>query len=339
VAEGDGRVVYRNATANRFSEARHGEALVEAAVQDLIRSPLSTHTERVVDLYGPPRRKMVIKASPMAVGASGGGTLVIIEDASEQQRVHAVRRDFVANVSHELKTPVGAVGVLAEALQGEDDPEVVARLAGRLQAEALRLGHTIDDLLALSRIESGELFEPTEVDLDDVVDAAIDRNASPAERRNVTLIVQRCPGRVAIVGDERQLVSAVANLVNNAITYSDPGSRVTVGIAASPDAAVISVRDRGVGIPASDLERIFERFYRVDPARSRNTGGTGLGLSIVRHVALNHGGEVMVESTEGRGSTFTLHLPSRVLDADVAGEETQRSTFGSSRQPAAALQE
>jgi two-component system sensor histidine kinase SenX3 len=310
VAAADGTVVYRNSLTAVFADARHGDALVEAAIQDLIaESARGNQGERILDLYGPPRRRLVVKAAPMLGAGSATGCLVIVEDVTEQQRIDTVRRDFVANVSHELKTPVGAIGVLAEALQGEDETEVVERLAGRLQAEAMRLGHTIDDLLALSRIESGELFEPTELDLDDVVTSALERTASPAERRQVTVNTERCPGPVVVLGDRAQLVSAVGNLVDNAIKYSDPGSEVVVAVTHDAGRGCITVRDRGIGIPASDLERIFERFYRVDPARSRNTGGTGLGLSIVRHVALNHGGEVTVRSSEGEGSTFALTLP------------------------------
>jgi two-component system, OmpR family, sensor histidine kinase SenX3 len=310
LADHSGQVVYRNAVAQGFADGRHSDALVDAAITELAGEALGTgRTERTLHLYGPPRRHLAVKAAPMLDGDRLTGSLVITEDVTEQHRVDAIRRDFVANVSHELKTPVGAIGVLAEALRGEDDPEVVDRLTGRLQDEAIRLGHTIDDLLALSRIESGELFEPIEVDLDDIVDAAIARNTSAAELRGVTLSARPADEAVVVLGDRRQLVSAVGNLVENAIKYSDPASEVTVAVSDDGRRGVIEVTDRGVGIPETALERIFERFYRVDPARSRNTGGTGLGLSIVRHVALNHGGEVTVRSAEGQGSTFALRLP------------------------------
>jgi two-component system, OmpR family, sensor histidine kinase SenX3 len=309
VAEVDGTVVYRNAVAEAFTDARHGDALVEAAIRELLAAGGTGHGERIVDLYGPPRRRVVLKATPMLVDGTPVGCLVMVEDVTEQQRIDTVRRDFVANVSHELKTPVGAIGVLAEALQGEDDLEVVDRLADRLQAEALRLGHTIDDLLALSRIESGELFQPAELDLDEVVTAALERTASPAERREVAVIAERSTHPVVVLADRRQLVSAVGNLIDNAIKYSDPGSEVVVSVSSTGERGLIGVRDHGIGIPAADVERIFERFYRVDRARSRDTGGTGLGLSIVRHVVQAHGGEVGVDSKEGEGSVFTLVLP------------------------------
>ena len=309
VADRDGTVVYRNEVAQRFAQGRHGPALVEAAVNELLAEEVPDRIERVLDLYGPPRRHVVVKAAPVVDGDVVTGRLVLIEDVTDQRRVDAVRRDFVANVSHELKTPAGAIGVLAEALRGETEPDVVDRLAGRLQDEAMRLGHLVDDLLALSRFESGELVEPDEVDLAQVVDAAIDRNRSAAELRAVTVAARPAPGPVIVVGDRRQLVSAVGNLVENAVKYSDPGSAVTVSVSSDGENALVDVADCGVGIPEVDRERIFERFYRVDPARSRNTGGTGLGLSIVRHVALNHGGEVTVRSAEGVGSTFTLRLP------------------------------
>jgi two-component system, OmpR family, sensor histidine kinase SenX3 len=308
VADLAGEVVYRNAMAEGFAAARHGEALVESVIQDLLGQPDAGPAARSLELYGPPRRNLTVRLVPVRHDGVRTGSLVLTEDVTEQHRVDAVRRDFVANVSHELKTPVGAIGVLAEALRGEDDPAVIDRLAGRLQSEAIRLGNTIDDLLALSRIET-ELIEPVAVDLDAVVEAALDRTASAAELRDVRVCAIRPGTAVVVRGDRRQLVSAVGNLVENAIKYSDPASEVTVAVTQQDDWGQIRVIDRGVGIPEADLERIFERFYRVDPARSRNTGGSGLGLSIVRHVALNHGGEVRVESAEGKGSTFALLVP------------------------------
>jgi two-component system sensor histidine kinase SenX3 len=306
IADAGGTIVYRNALAETYADARHSEAIVEAAIGEVITG---TFSERTLDLYGPPRRHLSVKVAPITAGGRRTGSLVIVEDVTEQHRIDAIRRDFVANVSHELKTPVGAIGLLAEALRGEDDPEVVDRLAGRLQSEAIRLGHTIDDLLALSRIESGELVEPAEIDLAEVVIGAIERNHSAAELREVTVSAEGVPEPVVVLGDRRQLVTAVGNLVDNAVKYSDPGSEVTVSVDVIGDRGRIRVTDRGVGIPEADLERIFERFYRVDPARSRNTGGTGLGLSIVRHVAINHGGDVTVDSAEGQGSTFALAIP------------------------------
>jgi two-component system sensor histidine kinase SenX3 len=237
------------------------------------------------------------------------GTVVLVDDVSELRRLEAVRRDFVANVSHELRTPVGAMGVLAETLSEEADPEVMRRLASRITNEAERAGRLIDGLLDLSRIEAGGAVERADLDVDAVVAAALERVESLAQQLGVDLVSRPGPAGTHIWGDERQLVSAVVNLLENAVKYSDRGSPVVVETSAAGGSVDVVVRDQGIGIPAKDLERIFERFYRVDRARSRDTGGTGLGLSIVRHVATNHGGEVLVESQEGLGSTFTLRLP------------------------------
>jgi two-component system sensor histidine kinase SenX3 len=235
--------------------------------------------------------------------------VAIIEDISERRRLEAVRRDFVANISHELKTPVGALSLVAETLEGEDDPAVVARLSHRMRTEAERLGRIIEDLLDLSRIEAEEFpsREPVPVHL--VVAQAVERLRPAAEHRGIRLDIEEPPRSFAIRGDRRQLVSAVHNLVDNAIKYSEDGSSVQVTIGQGDGWVTIAVADHGIGIPTRDLERIFERFYRVDRARSRDTGGTGLGLAIVRHVASNHGGHVEVCSREGEGSTFTLRLP------------------------------
>jgi two-component system sensor histidine kinase SenX3 len=235
--------------------------------------------------------------------------LVVVEDTSERRRLENVRRDFVANISHELKTPVGALALLAETLLDEDEPDVVKRLAERLANEAFRVGNTIDDLLELSRLEVATGLANDKVPVAHFVGDAADRVRPAAEQRGISIEVGGMPARLTVVGDRRQLVSAVTNLLDNAVKYSEPGS--SVDVAARTDGAWVDVTvgDRGIGIPRRDLERIFERFYRVDRARSRETGGTGLGLAIVRHVASNHRGEVRVESREGVGSTFTLRLP------------------------------
>ena len=235
--------------------------------------------------------------------------LAVVEDITERRRLEEMRRDFVANISHELRTPIGALSLLAETLSEEDDPDVVGRLAGRLHREALRLGRTVDDLLLLSRIEGGEVAtEP--LTAAEIVAEAVDRTAVNARERQIEVKVDG-DGSLGghLVGNRVQLVSALANLIDNALTYSDPGSVVLVSAAEAAGHLELGVVDHGIGIPAQDLERIFERFYRVDRARSRRTGGTGLGLAIVRHVATNHGGEVRVTSREGEGSTFVLRLP------------------------------
>ncbi|MFP3901278.1 MAG: sensor histidine kinase [Acidimicrobiia bacterium] len=305
-----GGVVYRNDPAASFLGARHGGALVEEAIEELAAVALRGEgAERELVLYGPPRRVMDVRAAPLADPARPSGALVVVEDISERWRLENVRRDFVANISHELKTPVGALALLAETLLDEDDIEVTHRLAERVSAEAFRVGRTIDELLELSRIEAGTGPAAEPVAIDAVVGEAVDRVRPAAEQRDIAVVVDEPDRPLTVTGEHRQLVSAVANLVENAVKYSEPGSTVEVGARTDGRWVDVAVRDHGIGIPQRELERIFERFYRVDEARSRDTGGTGLGLAIVRHVASNHGGEVRVESREGVGSTFTLRLP------------------------------
>jgi len=300
-----GQVVVRNRVAETFAAARHSDALVEAAIEELLAEALEGRVgHRTIDLFGPPRRTLVIVTNPLPDGA-----LAVVDDISERRRLEATRRDFVANISHELKTPVGAMGLLAETLMAEDDPAVSRRLAERLVNEAFRLDRTIEDLLVLSRIEGEEdpLHQPVPVAL--VLAAAVERIGPAAEQADIAIHVSAPDAAVAIHGDRPQLVSALYNLLDNAVKYSDAGAVVEVRATAVGDAVAIEVRDHGIGIPKGDLERVFERFYRVDQARSRATGGTGLGLAIVRHVATNHDGEVRVESRPGEGSTFTLVFP------------------------------
>jgi two-component system sensor histidine kinase SenX3 len=221
----------------------------------------------------------------------------------------AVRTDFVANISHELKTPVGALAVLAEALAGETDPATIERIAGRMLEEAHRAARTIDDLLELSRIELGGEITRDGVESASVIRAAIARVGEIAERRRITIDWLDADESTTLTGDPRQLASAVGNLVENAVKYSHDGGVVQIRSRVAGPWVEFMVTDQGVGIPARDLDRIFERFYRVDKSRGRDTGGTGLGLAIVRHVATNHGGEVQVSSREGEGSTFVLRIP------------------------------
>jgi two-component system sensor histidine kinase SenX3 len=263
---------------------------------------------------------LTIRAITIDDGRRPLGVLAIIEDVSERRRLEDIRRDFIANVSHELKTPMGALGLLAETLQYESDPSVSRRLVERIHTEAFRVNRIIEDLLDLSRIESESApsREPLPVEL--LVAEAAERVQSAADQRGVRLDVAAQDDQLVLVGDRRQLVSALQALIENAVVYSPSGGSVSihaekVDVQESEDGTFtppmvhITVRDQGVGIPTKDLERIFERFYRVDPGRARDTGGTGLGLSIVRHVAQNHGGSVVVDSREGEGSTFTLALP------------------------------
>jgi two-component system, OmpR family, sensor histidine kinase SenX3 len=307
-----GEVVYRNDPAASFLAARHSDALVEEAItalaDDALRGRVAT---RELELFGPPRRMLNVRAVPLEDPARPSGALVVVEDTSERRRLENVRRDFVANISHELKTPVGALALLAETMLDEDDVTVTRRLAARLASEAFRVGRTIDDLLELSRLEVASGLPNDSVAIASVLDEAVDRVGPAAEQRSIEIEVEDAPRQLAVTGERRQLVSAVTNLVDNAVKYSEKGSTVEVRARTDGTWVDVVVRDHGIGIPSRDLERIFERFYRVDRARSRETGGTGLGLAIVRHVASNHRGEVRVESREGSGSTFTLRLPAR----------------------------
>jgi two-component system sensor histidine kinase SenX3 len=305
-----GEIVYRNDPAASFLAARHSDALVEEAITSMASDALRGRgAERELELFGPPRRVLSVRATPLEHTSRPSGVLVVVEDTSERRRLENVRRDFVANISHELKTPVGALALLAETMLDEDDPDVTRRLAERLAAEAFRVGNTIDDLLELSRLEVATGLAADTVSVAQFVADAVERVRGAAEQRGIEIEVEEAPVRLTVVGDRRQLVSAVTNLVDNAVKYSEPGSAVAVRARTDGVWLDVTVRDHGMGIPRRDLERIFERFYRVDRARSRETGGTGLGLAIVRHVASNHRGEVRVESREGVGSTFTLRLP------------------------------
>jgi two-component system sensor histidine kinase SenX3 len=318
-----GSIAFRNEAADGYLTAGRSGVLVEGAISELAavvaasdpapRGAPAVRPSRSIELVGPARRTLVLRAEPLVVGGSDRlGVLIAIEDVTDRLRLEAVRRDFVANIGHELKTPVGAIGLLAETLAAEDDPEVARRLAERVMTEAFRVGRTIDDLLVLSQIESDEADRARlreEVGIRDAVSEAVDRVLPAAEHQRVRIEVEDVPSRLVVIGDRRQLVSATYNLLENAVKYSDPGSAVHVAVRTDGRWIDLSVEDHGIGIPARDLERVFERFYRVDRARSRETGGTGLGLAIVRHVASNHAGEVRVASVEGVGSTFTLRLP------------------------------
>jgi two-component system sensor histidine kinase SenX3 len=242
--------------------------------------------------------------------------LVLADDRTRERRVETIRRDFVANVSHELKTPVGALNLLAEAIsEAADDPEAVRRFAGRMQTESDRLNRLVQQIIELSRLQGDELIdEPSDVRINDVVEAALDRARTDAEAKDIDLAA-RCDEDLVVSGSADQLLVAVSNLIENAVTYSPEGARVAVmahrrkGSDRVGPTVEVTVSDQGIGIPEWELDRIFERFYRLDPARSRDTGGTGLGLSIVKHVAASHGGDIVVWSEPGQGSSFTLRLP------------------------------
>ncbi len=239
-----------------------------------------------------------------------GRVLLVAEDHTAARRLDQVRRDFVANVSHELKTPVGALALLAETVHdAADDPVTVRRFAERMQHEARRLTRLVQEIIDLSRLQEPDALVDSElVDVDDVVAEAADRVRVEAESRQVTLVVGGERG-LQVHGDRDLLATAVRNLLDNALRHSRPAGRVSVGVAARGEEVRIAVVDQGEGIPADQRNRIFERFYRGDPARARRTGGSGLGLSIVKHIAADHGGDITVWSVEGKGSTFTLVLP------------------------------
>jgi two-component system sensor histidine kinase SenX3 len=262
--------------------------------------------------FGGRRTSFAVRVAPLGANVGGGGLILLLaEDQTESRRVEEVRRDFVANISHELKTPVGALALLAETMEeAADDPEAVRRFAGRMRQEASRLTYLVQDLITLSRIQAAEpVPDPHPVELAAVVAEVLDRCRMKATARGIEL-AWSCDEGLAVLGDEDLLVTALRNLVENAVAYSPEKTRVMVS--ANRDgasAALVSVADQGIGIPERDLERIFERFYRVDPARSRATGGTGLGLAIVKHVVAAHSGKITVWSKEGVGSTFTLRLP------------------------------
>lgn len=324
VVDNEGAELARNAAAVAFTGTRHADVLLDAAVERQMRAALEGRTSvEQVQLAGPPPTVVIVRGVPFG----DGGAMATLEDVTERFMVDQVRTDFVANVSHELKTPVGAISVLAETLIGETDDELVVRLAGRMVAESMRMARTIDDLLELSRIEMGGEMTASRVDLGEVAVEAVERASALAHQCGVEVVVDKADHDVSIVGDHYQLVSAVGNLVDNAVKYSDGKGGVTVGVAPDGDRVVITVTDSGIGIPASSLDRIFERFYRVDRSRGRSTGGTGLGLSIVRHIVHNHGGEVNVSSREGEGSAFVLRFPRdfRVQEGTMVNSHERRT--------------
>ncbi|MGN6686146.1 MAG: sensor histidine kinase [Actinomycetales bacterium] len=309
------------------------EGDVQEAEVEVSRGPIGTG-----------QRLLGVRVAPLP----GDLLLVLADDRTEARQIDAVRRDFVANVSHELKTPVGAISLLAEALNdAADDPEAVRRFAARMQREGRRLTHLVQEVIDLSRLEWDDpLASPAVVALGPLVAEAADQVREQASARGIELTVSIVEN-VAVHGDAAQLATAVRNLVDNAVAYSGDGTRVTITVTkqepvASPEdgrptpaLAEISVTDQGIGIAAAELERIFERFYRVDPARSRATGGTGLGLSIVKHIATNHGGDVGVWSAEGTGSTFTIRLP--LVAGPTPGSLSSDPRTGSGRRPFPAI--
>jgi two-component system, OmpR family, sensor histidine kinase SenX3 len=263
-------------------------------------------TELALQRTGNQARHVTARVAPLGSRL----VLALVEDRTRERRVEAVRRDFVANVSHELKTPVGAIRLLSEAVSdASGDPEAVERFAGRMLKESDRLTHLVQQIIELSRLQGDDpVDQPSPVPVDDVISVAIDTSAIDAQARNINVVSGGETG-LFLSGSAEQITIAVSNLVANAVSYSREGASVLVGVKGLDRTVEIAVTDQGIGIPADEIDRIFERFYRVDPARHRSTGGTGLGLSIVKHVAATHGGEIRVWSVEGQGSTFTLSLP------------------------------
>ena len=266
------------------------------ATMELPRGPIGAGTH-----------DLLVRVTPLG---DEGLIAVLIFDDSEMRRLDSIRRDFVANISHELKTPIGALSILSEAvLEASNDPEAIVKFANRMQSEAKRLSDLVQEIINLSRLQDDDpLKNGKSVEISEVISEAIEQSRLNAESRKITIAFEDNT-EAYVNGDRNQILMAVHNLIENAINYSPDSTRIAVTLKTKNDLAEISVSDQGIGIPEKDLERIFERFYRVDPARSRLTGGTGLGLSIVKHIATNHGGDVSVWSVEGAGSTFTIRFP------------------------------
>jgi two-component system sensor histidine kinase SenX3 len=283
------------------------------------RSGHAQTVEFAIDQGGFPRRVLTVGARAQPLEA--GEVALVVDDLTESKRVDAVRRDFVANVGHEIKTPVGAITLLAEAaLDARDDPEAVHHFLSRMQREANRLSRLVQELLDLSRLQGGETPPAkADVSVDAVIDEAVDRSRLVAEAKRIEIIRGGDTGCL-VIGSENQLVTAVSNLLDNAVAYSPDGTEVAVAVHLRADMVEIAVKDQGIGIAETDQERIFERFYRVDQARSRATGGTGLGLAIVKHIVSNHGGQITVWSQLGAGSTFTLRLRANAQPIPIAQE-------------------
>jgi two-component system sensor histidine kinase SenX3 len=298
------------------SAVAHGlvrnDDLVHDELRDLARRVRRDGVIREVELDLPRgplgRGRITVGARVAPLGSAY--VLLLVEDRTRARRVEEVRRDFVVNVSHELKTPVGGLALLAEAvLEAADDPEAVARFARRMQVESTRLTRLVQEIVDLSRLQiDGTLNEPELVDVGVAAAGAVEQSRLVADSRGVEIVSSLAQG-VRVFGDAGLLATAVRNLIGNAINYSESGTRVAVSVRSDGQLVEIAVADQGQGIPQSEQVRIFERFYRVDTARSRGTGGTGLGLAIVKHICANHGGEVTVWSEKGQGSTFTMRLP------------------------------
>jgi two-component system sensor histidine kinase SenX3 len=307
----DSNVMVQATTAAEEFGLQRDRALIELELLSLIDLARSTKSSQRVEgaiNVGGRAAKVWVLATAAPLGS--GYVILTLEDRTEARRLDETRRDFVANISHELKTPIGAIGLLAETLQGAtDDPEAVLKFASSLQREASRLGHIVQEIIELSRLQAAtEVKNSIECRLADLISDSLERVRILADSKNMRLVAD-LDDSILIEVSYEQIATAITNLFENAINYSDPGGQVGISLKRVDNFAEIVVTDSGVGIALEDQARIFERFYRVDPSRSRETGGTGLGLAIVKHIALNHGGEISVFSKPGLGSTFTLTLP------------------------------
>ncbi|MEI2714305.1 MAG: ATP-binding protein [Nocardioides sp.] len=317
------QVLKASAPAYAFGLVR-GDRLAAAELADLVRvvrrDGQIRETELLISRADLPPRTVTARVAPLGTSL----VLALVEDRTRERRLEAIRRDFVANVSHELKTPVGAIRLLAEAVgDAADDPEAVRRFSKRMHGESDRLARLVQQIIQLSRLQDDEALDhPTPIDLDEIGSAALEASSTDAMARRIELVRSGETG-LAVMGSHQQLQAAVSNLVANAVTYSPEGSTVVVDTRSTEGRVELSVIDQGIGISEDEISRIFERFYRVDPARHRSTGGTGLGLSIVKHVASTHGGEVSVWSEPGHGSTFTLTLPrlQQASDGEVSPQD------------------
>jgi two-component system sensor histidine kinase SenX3 len=311
VAAGD-RVIYYSNGINTFNIVKD-ERIQNRELNNLVRAVRRSGIQQDATMelprgpIGGGTHDLLVRVTSMG---DAGLIAVLIFDDSEMRRLDSIRRDFVANISHELKTPIGALSILSEAvLDASNDPQAISKFASRMQAESKRLSELVQEIINLSRLQDDDPLKNGKlIDISEVITEAIDQSRLNAERRKITIFFEAFD-EAQILGDRSQVGMAINNLIENAINYSPDSTRVTVTSKINDQIAEIAVSDQGIGIPEKDLERIFERFYRVDPARSRMTGGTGLGLSIVKHIANNHGGDVSLWSVENAGSTFTIRFP------------------------------
>ena len=305
ISRGPNGELLRNRIATEMTGVRHVDILVDDAVVALVKETIEIGEQnKSMQVAGPPDRFFQLNSQRL----NNDGVVVTIEDTTDRVRIDTVRTDFVANLSHELKTPIGGIAALGDTMVDETDPAVMKQLAERIVRESFRMAGIVNDLLDLSRIEFGRSTEWERIEMNGVIKEVIALSQDNARRHKVEL-VSSGDFAAEVFGDRSQLVSAFSNLVENAVKYSEEDRLVKIIGDVRVDDLTVAIVDQGLGIAPKDHERIFERFYRVDRARSRSTGGTGLGLSIVRHVVDNHGGKIELKSNEGEGATFTVVLP------------------------------